>query len=718
MEENHINQENMHSEFLTGRLKRREFIRLTGAGIGGIFIFFQSGTATALLPDEEDQRRSLPADYNAFLRIGEDGMVTCFTGKIEMGQGIITSLAQMLADELDVAFEKVNMVMGDTDLTPYDAGTWGSLSTRVFGPAMLAAAAEARAVLLSLAADYLRSTPENLFITDGIIAVKGHESSRISYPELTRGKRIERFMDDKPAVKDYSEYKLMGKSLQRTDAVSKVTGSALYAGDYHKPGMVYARILRPPSHGAKLIKADVSEAKKAEGTIVIEDGDLVAVLHPDPEKAEKAMRSIRAEYSFNEKKVDDKSIFDYLLGSNPEARVVNEAGRLDDGRKASDLITESTYYNSYVAHAPIETHTALAWMDADKLVACVSTQSPFGAQETIARELGLALDKVRVITPFVGGGFGGKAPARQATEAARLAKLSGKPVMVHWSREEEFFYDTFRPAAVVKITSGTTHSGNIKLWDFNEYYAGSRGSDTVYDVPDQRTTSHSARNVHPFGTGAWRAPGNNTNTFARESQIDIMAQKLGIDPLEFRLKNLKDERMTGVLKAVADLFGWTPARGPSGRGYGIACGFDAGSYVAHMAEVKVDKQTGQITVVRVACAQDMGFCVNPEGAKIQMEGCITMGLGYTLAEEVEFKGGDVITSNFGTYRLPLFSWLPKIDTFILDKKEPMQGGGEPAIICMGGVIANAVFDASGARLYHLPMTPQRVLEAMSKKVNK
>lgn len=713
MEENNINQESMHSESLSGRLKRREFIRLTGAGIGGIFIFFQAGVANGWLPAGTDQRRTLPADYNAFLRIGEDGMVTCFTGKIEMGQGIVTSLAQMLADELDVAFEKVNMVMGDTDITPYDAGTWGSLSTRVFGPAMLAAAAEARAVLLSLAADYLKTQPENLFVTEGIIAVRGHESSRVSYQELTKGKWIERFMDKKPAVKDFAEYKIMGHSIRRTDSVSKVTGSALYAGDYHKPGMVYASILRPPSHGAKLVKTDVSEAKKADGAIVIEDGDLIAVLHPDPEKAQKAMRSIRADYTYNEKKVDDKNIFDYLLNSNPEARIVNEAGSLEHGQKASDLLTESTFYNSYVAHSPIETHTALAWTESDKLVAYVSTQSPFGAQELIARELELPLEKVRIITPFVGGGFGGKAPARQAAEAARLAKLSGKPVMVHWSREEEFFYDTFRPAAVVMISSGTNHSGNIKLWDFNEYYAGSRGSDTVYDVPDQRTTSHSARNVHPFGTGAWRAPGNNTNTFARESQIDIMAAKLSLDPLEFRLKNLKDERMIGVLKAVAELFGWTPARGPSGRGYGIACGFDAGSYVAHMAEVKVDKQTGRITVIRVACAQDMGFCVNPEGARIQMEGCITMGLGYTLAEEVEFKGGDVVTSNFGTYRLPLFSWLPKIDTLILDKKEPMQGGGEPAIICMGGVIANAVFDTTGARIYHLPMTPQRVLEALA-----
>jgi isoquinoline 1-oxidoreductase len=263
----------------------------------------------------------------------------------------------------------------------------------------------------------------------------------------------------------------------------------------------------------------------------------------------------------------------------------------------------------------------------------------------------------------------------------------------------------------VKITSGVDIDGKINLWDYHEYFAGPRGSETVYEVPNQRTTSYSGP-VHPFGTGAWRAPGNNTNTFARESQIDLMASKAGIDPLEFRLNNLKDERMIRVLKAVAELFGYTPAKIPSGRGIGIACGFDAGTYVAHIAEVKVDTKTGMVTVVRVACAQEMGFCVNPQGATIQMEGCIMMGLGYALTEEIEFQGGDIHTSNYGTYKIPRFSWMPKIETRILDNQEAMQGGGEPAIICMGAVIANAIADSAGTRLYQLPMTPERILKAL------
>jgi len=695
----------------TFEVDRRDFVKLLG---GGLFIYFQLGGFLTGVAAEAEQRRSVPTDYNAFLHIGEDGKVTCLIGKIEMGQGIITSFPQMVADELDIPLESVKMVMGDTELCPYDAGTWGSLSTRVLGPAMLAALAEARIVLLSMGAEFLGVSPEEVTVENGVVFIKNKKNKKVSFGQLAKGKKIEKFLEVKPKAKDFSEYKIRGKSFNHADGVAKVTGQALYSGDFRMPGMLYAKILRPPSHGATLVSSDTSAAEKLDGITIARDKELVAVLHRDPEKAEVALTKVKAEFKFDEMKVDDKTVFKHLLEIPSDARVVKTSGDIAAGKSNSDHIFESEYLNSYVAHAPMEPHTALAFMEGDKVVVRASTQTPFGTQDGIARELGLGLDKVRVIAPFLGGGFGGKSAFRQAIEAARLAKVTGKPIMVQWTRKEEFFYDTFRPAAVVKITSGVNKSGKIMVWDFNEYFAGSRGSDTIYDVADAKTTSYSSRNAHPFGTGAWRAPANNTNTFARESQIDLMAVKLGVDPLEFRLKNLKDERMIGVLKAVAELFGYTSAKGPSGRGYGIACGFDAGAYVAHMAEVKVDKTTGKIQVVRVACAQDMGFCINPEGSIIQMEGCITMGMGYALTEEVKFTGGDIHTSNFSDYQIPAFSWLPKIETKILDKMEAPQGGGEPAIICMGGVLANAVFDATGARLFQLPMTPDRVLAAIAK----
>ena len=716
MEKKDTKQEELIQAEAGSGIRRRSFIQLLG---GGLFIFFSPWRVTDLFGLPAEQARSLTKDYNAFLQIAGDGTVSCFTGKIEMGQGIITSLAQMMADELNVPFEKVKMVMGDTDLCPWDQGTWGSLTTRSFGPNMRAAAAEARGVLLGLAAVKLGVPVSQLEVSDGIITDTKNPGNAVSYAELTKGKKIEKYLDVKPAVEDYSKFTTVGKSYNHQDGNSKVTGAAKYTGDLKLPGMVFARILRPPSHGAKLSSVDYTGAEKIEGVKVVRDGDLIAVLHENRDIADQAIVKIIAEYAFNEMPVNDKTVYEYLLKADSGARELRAGGDMEAGLKLSEKIFESEFHDPYLAHTAIETHTALAQIEGDKLTVWASTQSPFGLQDALVRELGIPLEKVRVIVPFVGGGFGGKSSFQQGVEAAKLAKLSGKPVMLAWTRDEEFFYDNFHAAGVYKIKSGIDNAGMIKLWDYNIYFGGTRGSETIYDVPNVKTTSYGRKKdappVHPFGTGPWRAPNANSNTFAREVQIDIMASAAGIDPLEFRLKNLKDEKMIACLKAVAEKFGYAAGKAPSGRGIGIAVGTDAGTWVAEMAEVKVDKQTGKVEVLRIACAQDMGLCVNPEGATIQMEGCITMGLGYTFTEELIFEGGNIKNRGFDTYDIPRFSDLPKIETLILDRKDQApQGGGEPAIVPIGAVIANAIFDATGARLFRLPMTPERVLEALGK----
>jgi CO/xanthine dehydrogenase Mo-binding subunit len=291
--------------------------------------------------------------------------------------------------------------------------------------------------------------------------------------------------------------------------------------------------------------------------------------------------------------------------------------------------------------------------------------------------------------------------------------------MVIWTRQEEFFFDTFRPAALVKIRSGIDGAGRISFWDYHVYFAGQRGCQNFYEIPHHREAVYGewriAPGIHPFAVGPWRAPAANTNIYARDLHMNIMASKAGKDPLEFRLSHLKDKRMRSVLKAAAKQFGWTPSKIPGGRGYGISCGIDAETYVASMAEVEVDRSSGMIEVKRVVCAQDMGQVVNPQGAAIQMEGCITMGLGYALREEVRFNNGRLLDVNFDTYNIPRFSWLPEIETVIVPNPtlEP-KGGGEPAIVCMGGVLATAVHDATGAKVLQLPMTPQRVKRALEK----
>ncbi len=696
-------------------MKRRSFVKLLG---GGIYIFFQPWNILDLKALPAEQARSLTKDYNAFLRIAEDGTVTCYTGKIEMGQGIITSLPQMMADELNVPLEKVKMVMGDTDLCPYDQGTWGSLTTRQFGPAMRAALAEARGVLLDIASTRMGVPSSQLEVIDGIITDTKNPVNKVTYGELAKGQKLEKYLDVKPAVEDYTKFTYVGTPYKHSDAKLKVTGEAKYTGDLKLPGMLFARILRPPSHGAKMILADVSGAEKIEGVRVVRDGDFIAVVSENRNKADAAIVKINDEYEFNEMKVSDKSVKEWMLNAESRSNVVRTEGDLGVGRQQSEKVFEHIYNDPYLAHCPIETHTALAVIEGEKLTVWASTQSPFGLQDTITRDLGFARENVRIITPFVGGGFGGKAPSQQGVEAARLAKITGKPVMVAWTRDEEFFYDMFHPAGVIKVTSGMDKSGMIRMWDYNVYFSGTRGADAIYDIPNVKITSYSEnrdKHVHPFGTGAWRAPNNNVNTFARESQIDIMASEAGTDPLEFRLKNLKDEKMIACWKSVAETFGYKAGKAPSGRGIGIACGTDANTWVAMIAEVKVDKNTGRVTVERVACTQDMGLCVNPQGALIQMEGCIAMGLGYTLTEEVKFEGGKLLDRNFDSYEIPRFSWIPKTDCVILDRKDKApQGGGEPAIITVGAAIGNAIFDATGARLYTMPFTRERVLEALKK----
>jgi isoquinoline 1-oxidoreductase len=672
---------------------RRQFCKLLG---GGIVVLITSRPSDLL-----GQAPQYPEDPNAYLRIDENGKVTLYSGKVEMGQGINTSLTQTAAEELGVSMDAITIVMGDTDLVPYDRGTWGSLTTRFFAPAVRAAAAEARAVLTRLAAEKLGVPREQLTVANGVVSGGG---KKVTYGELASGRAISRLVGEKAVLRAAKDYTVVGKATKRIDGREKVTGKAIYAGDIRRPGMLYGRVLRPPMHGATLKSADTSKAKAMEGVTVVETDGLVAALHVDPEMAGRALDAIAAEWSRPEAKFDNDSVFDYFTANT----------------KAPDVQGQfvSRFETAYVAHAPMENHTAVAELKDGKLTAWIGTQSPFGARTRIAETLGMEEKNVRVITPFIGGGFGGKSPIGQGVEAARLAKITGKPVMVAWTRAEEFFYDTFGPAAVVRIASSIDEGGRIKQWDQDIWASGTRSSEIFYDIPGHQIRAHMGRGtpehkLHPFGIGPWRAPGAGTNVFARESQIDVMAAAAKVDPLEFRLRNTSDERARRVLKAAAEAIGWKAAAGPSGQGRGIAIGIDAGTYCALAAEVDVNRSTGEIKVNRVVAAQDMGQVINPEGAKMQMEGCVTMGLGYVLTEELRFKGGEILDTGFGTYELPRFSRVPRIETVLVrnDELSP-QGGGEPAIVPMGAVIANAVFDLTGTRLYRLPMTPARVLAAL------
>ena len=701
----------------TFEVSRRDVLLLAGSGL---FVLASAEEAQASMQEEKvPERPGFPTDFNAYVRIAPDGKVTGFAGKIEMGQGARTVLSQLIADELDVEYDSVEMVMVDTAVSPWDMGTFGSLNVRQYSLLVRAAVAEARAILLQMASEKLGVPVDRLIVKSGVISDKSAPGKKVSYGQLVDGKRIERHVPH-AAVKAYASMRYPKQKLQRKDALAKVTGKAEFSADVKLPGMLYARVLRPPAHGAKLLSVNTDPAERA-GARVVKEGNLIAVLHEHPDVAEHALSLVKAEYDTPPSDVDEKSIFQHLEKMAPPPAMVKQSGSIADGEMLAASIVEQTYLNAYVAHAPIETHSALASFENGKVTVWASTQTPFPLRDEIAHTLHLSPRDVRVIVPYVGGGFGGKTASGQAVEAARLSKAAGKPVQVVYDRAEEFFYDFVRPAALVKLRTGLTADGKISSWDCHLIAGGDREAIPFYAFANQRTVSAGGwgggnpKGMHFFGVGAWRAPSVNTNTFARESHMDILAAKAGVDPVEFRLRHLTDVRMRKVLETAAKKFGWKAGKAPLGRGQGVALGMDVGTYAATVAEVSVDKASGAVKVHRMVVAMDPGFAVNPDGALQQMEGATTMGLGYALSEELRFQGGKILDRNFDTYQLPRFSGLPKIECILVETPgAPAQGCAEPPVVTVGAVLANAIFDATGARILQLPMTPARVKAALAK----
>ena len=701
-------------------MKRRDFLKASGTT--GLFILFR-GAALAAPQLVSTRLAGYPVDFNAYLRIGADGRVGCFVGKVEMGQGNMTALAMLAAEELDVPLEQVDMLMGDTDLCPWDGGTGGSLSLWQFGPVLRGAAAETRAVLLQMAAEHLKAPAERLEVKAGVVSVMGEPERHVAYGQLVQGQRIERHLAN-VQPKPVAAHTLVGTSVRRLDGVAKVSGAARYSADQKLPGTLHACIVRPPAHGVTLKTVDTSAAEHLPGVRVLRDGTLVAVLHERPDLARAAVARVKATFEGVPRPLDDRTIYRHLADQAGSARTGAQEGDLKAGEARAATVVEADYLNAYVAHAPMEPHTAVAQWQDGRMTVWAGVQAPFRVKAQVAEALRLPAQKVRIITPHIGGAFGGKAAGPHAVEAARLALLAGgAPVQVAWDRREEFFLDTYRPAAVVRLRSGLDRAGRITFWDCQVSGTSDREADLGYEWPAKRFASTgdggdigtSSAGLHPFPTGAWRAPGANTNVFARESHMDTLAAKAKVDPLAFRLLHLTEPRVIRVLEAAAKQFGWVPGAAPSGRGVGVACGSWRGTLVAAMAEVAVDRATGQVRVKRVVLAQDLGLVVNPDGARQQMEGAVTMGLGYALSEGLRFKDGRILDENFDTYRLPRFSWLPVIETVLVSNPGlPSQGGGEPPIVCMGAVLANAVFDAAGVRMLELPMTPERILEAIRK----
>ncbi len=546
-------------------LGRRDFFRLLGAGI---VVLVTLPAAEASQESGAGRRRGeeTPQDLAAWLHIGEDGQVTVFTGKVEAGQGSRTELTQVVAEELRSPVEMINLVMGDTDLTPFDMGTFGSRTTPTMVPQLRRASASARELLLELAANQWKVEANSLRAESGKIFDSTGERS-VSYGELTKGKTLLKTMGETPAATPAADWKIEGRSINKIDGRLVVTGRHRYPSDVSRPGMLSGKVLRPPSFDATIATLDTGKAQAMSGVKVVRDGNFVAVAAPDAALASQALAAIRASWNTTPQP-SASGLFEYLK-SNPsqgrgfEGGAEQPRGSVEKAMSAADKKLSATYTVAYIAHAPLEPRAAVAeWADW-KLTVWTGTQRPFGVREELCRAFKLSQDRVRVVMPDMGSGYGGKHTGDAAIEAARIAMAVRKPVKVAWSREEEFTWAYFRPAGVIEVSSGVQNDGRITAWDFHNYNSGAAAIAPVYDIANQRNEFHPT--LSPLRQGSYRGLAATANHFARESHIDEIAHLVGIDSLECRLKNLKDPRLRAVLEAVAEQFGWGKAKSAAER---------------------------------------------------------------------------------------------------------------------------------------------------------
>ena len=687
---------------------RRQFIKVFGGGVALI-------VPMTNLMGQQSQRQGesgrganqrVPNDIGAWIHIEEDGNVSVYTGKVEIGQNIRTSLAQAVADELHVPITQVRLIMADTEVTPFDAGTFGSRTTPTMAPQLRRAAAAARETLIALAAQQWNVEPSAVRIVDARFV--NHDASKsLTLADVAKGQKLVKAIPNEIPIMAPSEWKIAGTSVSKVEGRDLVTGRHRYTADVKRDGMLYAKIVRPANLNTTLESVDTKAAEAIPGVTVVHDGNFIGVAAPDQQTASRAVSAIAVNWRAPGQP-SNATLFEVLRKPAGEGREGGNrtVGSIADGLAAADLKLDQTYTVAYIAHSPLEPRAAVAEWSDDKLTVWTGTQRPFGVRSELAEAFRIPEERVRVIVPDTGSGYGGKHTGECAIEAARLAKASGKPVKLMWTREEEFTWAYFRPAGVIDVKSGVKNDGTITAWEFHNYNSGPSGIQVNYDIANQNIQFHASNS--PLRQGSYRGLAATANHFARETHIDELAAKLKMDPLAFRLKNIKDERLRGVLEAAAKSFGWGKTAA-NGRGVGLACGFEKGGYVATCAEIAVDSKTSKVKVLRVVESFECGAIVNPVHLHNQVEGAIVQGLGGALFESVEFADGAILNAKFSRYRVPRFIDMPEIEIVLLDRKDiPSAGAGETPIVGIAPAIGNAIFAATGTRLRSLPLVPKGV----------
>lgn len=665
-------------------LDRRDFLRVLSIMGGGLLVVATHPLDAAAQESGRGGQGAATSDLTSWIHIDRDGHVTAFTGKVEIGQNIRTSLAQVVADELRVPLATISMVMADTDLTPFDQGTFGSRTTPTMAPVLARAAATAREQLTSRAAAQWRVQPSVLTVDAG--QIRASDGSSVTYGELVASGALTGVIAASTAIAPKASWKVRGQAPKKVNAVDIVTGRHAFTPDVVRTGMLFGRVIRPPAYGAKLKSIDGSAAKAMAGVQVVTDSDFAGVVAPNERVLEQAVAAVRAEWSAPPAQPDSDSIYDHLRSTAPTGNPGRPVGDVPAAKASAAFTLAETYRIPYIAHVPLEPRAAVAEWNDGKVTVWTGTQRPFGVRGEVAQAFTLNEDRVRVIVPDMGSGYGGKHTGEVAIEAARLARAAGHPVKVVYRRWEEFMWAYFRPAGVIDVSASVDASGKLVAWEFENFNSGSAGLPTPYAVPNQSVQFQNSNT--PLRQGSYRGLAATANHYAREMHMDAVARKAGVDPVEFRRRHITEPRLTAVLDAVAKAADWGRAR-PAGKAVGIACGTEKGSYVATAAEVT--RAADGFSIDRIVIAFECGSIVNPDGLQNQVEGSVVQGLGGALFEAIKFKDGKLLNGTMADYRVPRFKDVPRIDVILLDRPDlPSAGAGETPIVCVAPAIGTAV----------------------------
>jgi nicotinate dehydrogenase subunit B len=736
---------------MNASLNRRDFTK----GIGGLVLAFSLDPAAA-----QQQPRPLPGSLSgnrmldAWIRINADGTATVFTGKVELGQGIVTALAQVAAEELDLPLARVNMVSGDTGRTPNEGMTAGSQSIENSGTALRLAAAEVRAILVELASARLEMSADSLSVADGVISAAN--GRKIGYGELAATLDLKREATATVKPKPVGLHKIVGQPIARFDIPGKVTGKASYVQDLRVPGMVHGRVVRPPRYGSTLESVDDAKARAIPGVIaVVRDGSFLGVIAEREEQAVKArdVLAAAAKWKLGPELPDPARIFEHLksLPTKTEVIGVKQAPLLASAPK----VLQATYTKPYMAHASIGPSAALAEFKDDKLTLWTHSQGVFPVRAEIAKALKMPPANVRCIHTEGSGCYGHNGADDVALDAALLARaLPGRPVRLQWMRDDEFAWEPYGPAMSMQAKAALDTEGRIVEWTYElwsnshstrplstsganvlaAWYlaepgkmgpptsppqpagGGDRNSIPLYDFPNQKVTHHFIQDM-PIRVSALRTLGAYANVFASESFMDELALAAGADPVAFRLAHMKDPRARAVIEKAAAIAGWTAGlKGDGTRGRGIAFSKykNLACYVAVVADVEVDRATGRVRVTRAFAATDAGLIINPDGLTQQIEGGIIQSTSWTLHEEVKFDRNGILSRDWSNYPILTIPEAPSVEVALINRPaERALGAGEGSQGPTVAAIANAFAHATGRRIRDLPFHPERVKAALA-----